>query len=570
MLQLSCHGAQLRRIALLENVMRTVGRLDVPDAPRSVSLEQCDVTLRRRSGESPVAVLRNRSSNGTLFIPAGDGACVHLRNSASRELREGDSFALCASEPELARVRFVNAQEEEVAPESPAKRIRRAEEVEVIDLTKHEPAADDATLHRPLVLLLSGLVGAGKSTFAAQLTSSSASRWRRVCQDCAGSHGKPGSRSDVMQAALLSLRDGYHVVVDRTHLTVDQRKPFIALATALGCRVHAVELAIPLDVCVQRILKRTNHEGGVEGQSGVGVAHRMRAGKDNSSPSARESFTEVTRCKTDADVARCAQRYATLPPASHPTLAFPDCPKSRLEDMITEAAQRHQRPSTAGPVDAFTVLRQGAASKAVHTSRSQQPPKAAAWSDALCRLADAPNAAEPGVVLRVSHTLVCVRDAFPKARAHVLLIATERTLDNLSQLQPRHEALLVAMRDEAAQQVAECRRKDPALRDTPFAVGFHAVPSMRRLHCHVISRDYCSASLKNKKHWHSFTHQRFFLLLDGVLQQLRTAGRVTVDTAAAEACLNDPLRCHRCGAQCGNMPQLKRHVEVECTVPVPP
>jgi len=42
-----------------------------------------------------------------------------------------------------------------------------------------------------------------------------------------------------------------------------------------------------------------------------------------------------------------------------------------------------------------------------------------------------------------------------------------------------------------------------------FKVGFHAEPSMQRLHLHVISRDFVSPSLKTKKHWNSFNTDLF-------------------------------------------------------------
>ena len=44
-----------------------------------------------------------------------------------------------------------------------------------------------------------------------------------------------------------------------------------------------------------------------------------------------------------------------------------------------------------------------------------------------------------------------------------------------------------------------------------FKIGYHASPSMHRLHLHVISTDYDSPSLKTKVHWNSFTTP-FFLL----------------------------------------------------------
>lgn len=37
-----------------------------------------------------------------------------------------------------------------------------------------------------------------------------------------------------------------------------------------------------------------------------------------------------------------------------------------------------------------------------------------------------------------------------------------------------------------------------------FKIGYHAKPSMQRLHLHVISRDFHSPCLKTKKHWNSF------------------------------------------------------------------
>lgn len=42
-----------------------------------------------------------------------------------------------------------------------------------------------------------------------------------------------------------------------------------------------------------------------------------------------------------------------------------------------------------------------------------------------------------------------------------------------------------------------------------FKVGYHAVPSLNRLHLHVISKDFESLFLKTKKHWNSFNTEFF-------------------------------------------------------------
>lgn len=47
-----------------------------------------------------------------------------------------------------------------------------------------------------------------------------------------------------------------------------------------------------------------------------------------------------------------------------------------------------------------------------------------------------------------------------------------------------------------------------------FKIGYHASPSMQRLHVHVISKDFDSICLKTKIHWNSFCTD-FFLPIQG-------------------------------------------------------
>jgi len=50
---------------------------------------------------------------------------------------------------------------------------------------------------------------------------------------------------------------------------------------------------------------------------------------------------------------------------------------------------------------------------------------------------------------------------------------------------------------------------------------------MNQVHMHVITRDFISPSLKNKKHWNSFTTE-FFLQPSFIIEQLETNGSVKV------------------------------------------
>lgn len=79
----------------------------------------------------------------------------------------------------------------------------------------------------PILLLLVGLPGSGKSTFARRLPSSA---WLVVNQDTIHD-GHPGSRKQCLTAAREGLREGRHVCIDRTNMTVEQRGDFLLLAS---------------------------------------------------------------------------------------------------------------------------------------------------------------------------------------------------------------------------------------------------------------------------------------------------------------------------------------------------
>lgn len=79
---------------------------------------------------------------------------------------------------------------------------------------------------------------------------------------------------------------------------------------------------------------------------------------------------------------------------------------------------------------------------------------------------------------------------------------------------------------------------------------------MRQLHLHVISQDFDSDSLKNKKHWNSFTSLFFRDSVD-VLEEVKSQGKANV---ASEDLLKGELRCNRCRSAHPNIPKLKSHV----------
>lgn len=82
---------------------------------------------------------------------------------------------------------------------------------------------------------------------------------------------------------------------------------------------------------------------------------------------------------------------------------------------------------------------------------------------------------------------------------------------------------------------------------------------MRQLHLHIISQDFNSASLKNKKHWNSFTTSFFRDSVD-VIEEIEQNGSTT--TSSDEKVLAMELRCHRCRSAHPNIPKLKSHIAI--------
>ena len=85
----------------------------------------------------------------------------------------------------------------------------------------------------PRLVLLCGIPGAGKSTFASDIIvplkdSVPAQDWVVLCQDRINK-GKPGLRQKCEEKAQEYLSQGFSVIIDRTHVTIEQRGHFIRI-----------------------------------------------------------------------------------------------------------------------------------------------------------------------------------------------------------------------------------------------------------------------------------------------------------------------------------------------------
>ncbi|OWA54863.1 putative Aprataxin [Hypsibius exemplaris] len=186
------------------------------------------------------------------------------------------------------------------------------------------------------------------------------------------------------------------------------------------------------------------------------------------------------------------------------------------------------------------------------SSQGPSAKKFAPWFNALEE-----SLKDPALRVFEDDQITIIRDKFPKARFHYLALA-KSPIDDLEQLTSAHVSLLEHLIEEAH---AFVESNVAAKTKNPVRLGFHQVPSMKRLHLHIISQDFDSACLKHKKHWNSFTTP-FFMDAEKVLTTLKEKGKVALDKSRAEELLKDPLRCHVCKESLATIPKLKDHIKM--------
>ncbi|KXS18475.1 HIT-like protein [Gonapodya prolifera JEL478] len=195
-------------------------------------------------------------------------------------------------------------------------------------------------------------------------------------------------------------------------------------------------------------------------------------------------------------------------------------------------------------------LQQVTSKQTRNTGSSQAAKYQMSWSEALLPYVDHP-ATTPGVVY-YDEVLVVAEDKYPKGRKH-FLVMPRCHIHGVSQLTRGELPLLNAMKERADILVRENESQDPRLK---FKIGFHAIPSMRQLHMHVVTRD--MLYVKNKKHWNSFNTE-FFKPFEEIVDLLESAGCVKYDKNFYEEMLKRNLRC--CGKEYKTIPALKVHLE---------
>jgi len=215
--------------------------------------------------------------------------------------------------------------------------------------------------------------------------------------------------------------------------------------------------------------------------------------------------------------------------------------------------------------------------------------KLVGWKGALLEYIQHPERF-PSKVLRVTPNTVLIKDQYPKATVHLLLLPRSPAHYDLHPHEAFEDAeFLAIIREEAASaaQIAAAElsrilspfsasskaRNEamdagvpfddlPAGRDyiSEIRVGIHAHPSMAHLHIHIISPDMHSDSLKHRKHYNSFNTPFFIPVADYPLDKTDERRK----TSFQNANLRRDFVCWRCGKDFGNkFAKLKEHLEEE-------
>ncbi|TKA57937.1 hypothetical protein B0A53_00339 [Rhodotorula sp. CCFEE 5036] len=161
----------------------------------------------------------------------------------------------------------------------------------------------------------------------------------------------------------------------------------------------------------------------------------------------------------------------------------------------------------------------------------------------------------PGVFVAATRRTTTIFDGFEKAKFHLLILPREPfeleggstlsgpALSSLSQLLKSPYALQVLKELQSQAEEVKDMIRDEMEKEYGWSwgvqAGFHAVESMRHVHLHVISTDFLSPKLKNKKHWNSFHPTLgYFLHLSDVIAAVEASKNPLVRALSGSASLS--------------------------------
>ena len=178
-------------------------------------------------------------------------------------------------------------------------------------------------------------------------------------------------------------------------------------------------------------------------------------------------------------------------------------------------------------------------------------PPGVSWEDGLIH-----GMSDPKQVFEEDDLTVTLKDAFPKARYHFLVVPRE-DIHSVKELTRDNLKLLKHIHKVAESLIERVRRKEPNIQ---FRFGYHAVPSLKRLHLHIVSQDFDSPKLRTQRHWNTFNTE-YFMDSSMVIMEIENDGKIEVDDEKYEALLTLRMKCNACSEKFSDIFQLKGHLQ---------
>ena len=179
-----------------------------------------------------------------------------------------------------------------------------------------------------------------------------------------------------------------------------------------------------------------------------------------------------------------------------------------------------------------------------------QRPRGCDWEDALLAAMK-----DPKQIFEEDEQTFTLYDGYPKSKYHYLVVPKE-DIYSVKELTRKNLDLLRHMHGVAEGLVSRIKSREPSLE---FKFGYHAVPSLRRLHMHVVSCDFSSWRMRRKHHWNTF-NTKYFMPSSLVIETLENCGAIDVDEKMYVDLLALPMKCLHCSQHFEDMKLLKKHL----------